>query len=226
MLSEIDNLSATRFGAIETYAKVEAQERLAADRPIRVPAWTNVKGRVELTAGSQAADLPLVVRYPMGFGTVTFVGLDLDRAPLSEWAGRTKFLEVLLARRGSAATTIGGGSGVAQAMRYGYVDLSGQLRRCLDQFEHVELVPFWLVAGLALGYLVLLFPMGYWLVVRGWKWPAGAWIVFPAVLCIVAGSAIAVASYSKGTARHVNQADLVDVDLNAGVARDHMVQCV
>ena len=93
------------------------------------------------------------------------------------------------------------------------------MRGALDQFEHVEIVPFWLVAALALAYLVLLFPLGYWLVARGWKWQAGAWVVFPVTLCLFAGCAIAVASYSKGTGRHLNRADLVDVDLSAGVAR-------
>jgi hypothetical protein len=218
-LSEIDSLRSNQFGAIETFAKVEAQERLIAKQAIRIPVWTNVKGLVELSAGSQAADLPLVVRYPLGFGQVTFVGLDLDRPPLAEWAGRTKFLEALLARHGAAANTTGNSSGAAQAARYGYIDLSGQLRGALDQFERVEIVPFWLVAALALAYLLLLFPAGYWLVARGWKWQAGAWIVFPATLCFFAGCAIAVANYSKGVARHLNQVDLVDVDLSAGTAR-------
>ena len=116
-LSEEVNLPASRFGAIETFAKVEADERLAANRRIRVPVWTNVKGIVELSAG-----LPLVVRYPMGFGQVTFVGLDLDRPPLAEWAGRTKFLEALLGRRSSATSTagvsLGGASGAVWLCRF------------------------------------------------------------------------------------------------------------
>jgi hypothetical protein len=216
-LDGVVNLPANRFGAIEFYAG--ADERLEASQPLSTPQWKNVKGHIELFAGVQANDLPLVVRYPLGFGQVTVVALDLDKPPFAEWRGRAKFLEKLLGRRSLATQQPATSHGAAQAKRYGYVDLSGQLRGALDQFDGVQLIPFWAVAGLALLYIGLLFPLNYWIVTRWLRRPQAAWIVFPIAVIVFGGGALALANISKGNQRRINQIDLIDVDSSAATAR-------
>ena len=65
-------------------------------------------------------------------------------------------------------------------MHYGYNDLAGQLRSALDRFDGVRLVPFWLVAGLIVVYLLLIGPGDYFFLrklVGRMEW---TWLTFPA----------------------------------------------
>ena len=89
----------------------------------------------------------------------------------------------------------------------------------LDQFAGVQLIPFWAVAILALAYIAVLFPLNYWVVNRWLRRQALAWVLFPAAAAAFSLGAYALANYEKGTARRVNQVDLVDTDLTSGAAR-------
>jgi hypothetical protein len=200
------------FGPIQHFGG--ADEPIAA-RPLRAPQWQNVIGRVELSAGGQQSGLPLMIRYPRGFGQVTYIGLDLHKPPFSEWAGRVKFLEKLLARRSSADQSAAI-HGANQAARLGFTDISGQLRGALDQFDGVDFIPFWIVAVLALAYIAILFPLNYWVLNRWLKRPMLAWLFFPTAIVIFCIAAVAVANHAKGAARRVNQLDLVDVNVVDG----------
>ncbi|HEY2760973.1 MAG TPA: hypothetical protein VGI75_09520, partial [Pirellulales bacterium] len=217
-LSGVVNLPAARFGPIENFAG--AEQRLESDS-IRVPQWKNVgpDHRIELSGGTRLEDLPLVIRWPLGFGQVTFVGLDLDRPPFAQWPSRAKFLEKL----GDKHILIGGraaeGRPGGQGKQLGYIDLAGQLRGALDQFENVHLVPFWAVAILGLAYIVLLFPLNYWIVSRGLRRQTLAWAIFASVILTFSLAAYALASYAKGKLQRVNQVDLTDFDLLTGRMR-------
>jgi len=200
---------AENLGPIQSFAG--SDERLAA-RPLDVPIWKNVTGRVDLRTAGQQSSLPLVVHYPMGFGQVTYIGLDLHHPPFSEWAGRVKFLERLLALR-PGADQIAAIHGANQAARLGFTDISGQLRGALDQFDGVEFIPFWMVAVLALAYIAILFPVNYWVLNRWLQRPMLAWLFFPAAIVVFCVAAVAVANHAKGAALRVNQLDLVDVNL-------------
>ena len=98
----------------------------------------------------------------------------------------------------------------------GFTDISGQLRGALDQFDGVDFIPFWIVAVLALTYIAILFPLNYWVLNRWLKRPMLAWLFFPTAIVVFCIVAVAVANHAKGTARHVNQLDLVDVDVVDG----------
>src|SRR5262245_53165197 len=198
------------IGAIEAYPG-GSLERLPAAQ-LKAPQWKNLIGRVELPLGAQQSDVPLVIRYPMGLGQVTYIGLDLHNPPFSEWAGRVKFLDKLLARRSSAdqSTAIHGAN---QAARLGFTDISGQLRGALDQFDGVDFILFWFVVVLALAYIAILFPVNYWVLNRWLNRPMLAWLFFPTAIVVFCVAAVAVANHAKGAARRVNQLDLVDVNL-------------
>lgn len=209
------------FGAIESYAAAEQPIDFGAAgrRTIRVPQWKNVKGRVELSERSKTTEVPLVVHWPLGFGQVLFVGFDLHQPPFAAWPERGKFLEKLLRLRTPSARPSGSIAAASPGRHLGYVDLSGQLRGALDQFEGVRLVPFWTVTLLTLTYIVMLFPLNYLLGTRWLRRPQLAWVIFPAVALLFCVAAYAMAQQAKGNRLRVNQVDVVDVDVAANWAR-------
>jgi hypothetical protein len=222
------SLASRLFGPIETFAADEAARdnstRLDA-AAIRASQWKLPVGandsqrKVILKVGAPPAELPLIMRWPVGLGQVTLVGLDLHKPPFAAWQSRGKFLERLLKRGGKQSQTANSLTAGSAGKRLGFVDLGGQLRSALDQFEAVDFIPFWAVALLAVGYIALLFPLNYWLATRWLKRQLAAWILFPATLALFCGAAYVLANQSKGNARHVNKIDLVDIDLENGVAR-------
>ena len=163
----VKTLPLRRFGALEIFAGTSepvesAEAENAGNRAIiDVALLQNVAGKIEAYEGTQPEDLPLVVRSGVGFGETTFVAADLDEPPLAGWKARPELLAVLLGRNPGAALTARGAEPRGEGMQYGYDDLIGQLRAALDRFPGVRLVPFWLVAALAIGYVLLLFPLDY-----------------------------------------------------------------
>lgn len=194
--------------AFETY--VSATDPLpqarGADARLQAPKIADARGLVEVQEGQE---LPLVVRSPYGFGEVTFVGVDLDLAPFSRWTQRGRLVGKLLGFNEPAATS----NPSRQANLMGYNDLAGQLRAALDQFTGIKIAPFYLVALLIAGYIVLIGPFDYWLVKKVLKRMEWTWFTFPLMVLLVTGGAYVMAYWMKGDSLLVNQVDVVDVDL-------------
>lgn len=183
-------------------------------RSIEVPRLANVKGAVEAQAGS---DLPLVVRSSYGLGHVVFVGVDLDRDPIGTWKARDKFVSRLLGYPTRPSTT--GQEDVNQLGPYDSGDVAGLLRGKLDEFQGVRIAPFWLVALLVFGYIVLIGPVDYFLVRHVLKRMELTWITFPTIVVAVSVGAYALAFWMKGDNLLVNQVDVLDVDVERGLLR-------
>lgn len=181
---------------------------------IEVPRLGNVTGAVEARAGS---DLPLVVRRSYGFGHVVFVGVDLDRAPFSNWKARDKFVSRLLRLPTRPATPREADTARIAPSDAG--DIAGVLRGKLDEFEGVRIAPFWLVALLVFGYIVLIGPVDYFFVRHVLKRMELTWITFPAIVIAISVSAYALAFWMKGDQLLVNQVDVLDVDVENGLVR-------
>ena len=216
-------------GVWESYA--ESTEPLAraggARAGMRVPQFAGVEGVVEL----REAGAPLVVRTPRGFGQVVFVAADLDRPPfgpevpeaadldrppLDAWIDRPALVWKLLDLPAEAAEQTAKGSAV---MHFGYPNISGQLRSALDQFSGVRLLPFSIVAGLMVVYVLLIGVGDYFFlrkVVRRMRW---TWLTFPAVVLGVCVGAYFLAYGLRGDRVRLNQVDLLDVDAASGRIR-------
>ena len=112
------------IGPIESFASAEHLEA----KSLSVPQWTDVAGRIELAVGAGQTKLPLIVRSPLAFGQVIFVGLDLHQPPFANWPSRGKFLEKLLGRNGAAgqqAHNEHGLKGATHAQRLGVALVAG-----------------------------------------------------------------------------------------------------
>jgi hypothetical protein len=187
------------------------------DNPLLVPQLVDVRGQIEVQEGG---DLPLVVRAPLGFGEVVFIGADFDRPPFLTWPDRGRFMARLLGyvplEKPDESNPYG---------NLGYNDLAGSLRAALDQFKGVRIAPFWFVASLVLGYLMLIGPIDYFLVKRVLGRMELTWVTFPAMVIAVSAGAYFLANWMKGNELIVNQIDLIDVDLaRAGAANPGNMQ--
>jgi hypothetical protein len=207
-------VSLRQSAALEAYcgSSVAAMQAGAGETPLRVPRLAGVKGTIE----AREADLPLVIRTARGFGQVVFLAADLDGAPLAQWSDSP-----LLAARLLDLPTDAGGEGeeLPAGMRFGYTDMAGQLRSALDQFVGVRVVPFWVVAGLVVVYILLIGPADYFFlrkIVGRMQW---TWLTFPAVVLVFSLAACVLAYWLKGDRLRVNQIDLVDVDAASGRVR-------
>ncbi len=209
----------SQLGPLELFS--ESAAPIAGQRSrveLQVPKLADVTGIIEVYAGQQPTDLPLVVRGPLGLGEVAVAGVDLSAPPLATWPGRTAFLQALL----RPYLAKGDSSDAPQSLRtLGYNDLSGALRQRLgSSFANVRTMSFPAVATLAIAYLLILGPGDYWLVHKVLRRPGAAWVTFPLLVVATSVAAYALVGWSKGAASpRVNQVQLVDFDLVGGRAR-------
>lgn len=208
-----------RTTALEAYCDEAARLDISGgDFRLDVPRLVDVEGNIELYEGSRPQDLPLVVRAPRGFGEVVLAAFDLDQPPLASWEGRSRMIGRLFDRPNQLSTDKEEESPRAVAT-LGYDDLAGQLRSALDRFPGVDAVPFWMVAALVVGYLILIGPLDYWLVKRRLKRMEATWITFPCWVALFCALAYWATYALKGREARVNQVELVDVDLASGLVR-------
>lgn len=198
-----------------TYGGAPLRWPRGARRELPAARLVDVHGRVELAEG----DFPLVVRRPYTFGEVTFLAFDLSQPPLVDWAGRNLSVKRLLGQRTQREAKDAIDASATVAANLGLVDLSGQLRSSLDQFQGVRLAPFWAVAALAAVYIALIGPIDFLILktlVRKMEW---TWFTFPLVVLLFCGGAGWAAYHLKGDRLLVNQIDLVDIDVASNRVR-------
>ena len=179
---------------------------------LRVPQLADVQGKIE----AKEASLPLVVRCPRSFGQIIFLATDLDRPPLARWKDRKLLVAMLLDAPSSPTEETDPNAAI---MDYGNTDMAGQLRRALDRFTGVRLVPFWLVALLIIGYIILIGPVDYFFLRKLVRRMELTWITFPCIVLGVSLGAYFLAYWLKGDQLRINQVDLVDVDSQSGRVR-------
>jgi hypothetical protein len=170
-------------------------------------------------SGSGSSDRPLAVEYPVGWGRLSVVLLDLSEPPLVDWRGRPRFLARVISEEALANEPQAVRSG-GRMTHLGYRDLAGQLRMALDQFEGVAPVHFHPVAGALLVYLILLGPGEYYLLrTAAPRAMHLTWLAFPALIIGFTAAAVAWGQSAHGVAVKVNQVEIVDLDPLGGQQR-------
>jgi hypothetical protein len=197
------------LSGLETFAG--RTQRLEAAQGVPA-AWLGEWEGRELVSGGPFG--PLLVRVPHGFGAVSFLAVDLNRPPLSQWPGTPSLVRRMIGTGGvqSAAENRPRGRHLT---RSGITDLATQLRTAQEKFPRVDRLSLWTVMGLLAAYLLVIGPLDYLLVHRVLKRPRLTWITFP--LLVVAATALAVwgAQRTNGERVRVNQIDLVDMDVES-----------
>jgi hypothetical protein len=216
-----------RLAAIESFARAAGLAARPEAAALRAPLLGNrasLSGVVEMFEGSAAADFPLAVRRAYGLGTITWVGLDLDAEPFIGWAGTDTLLVRLLGgrTRDRAAPSDDG--------RGGTTDMAAQLRRAIESLPLVpggtptRPVPFAVIIGLGLAYVLCLYPLDWWLTSRGSRVGAARWLPWlslPAIVMAFTGAAwLAAEGWRQVPAAGVVRSiDVVDLDVSGDLER-------
>ncbi|MFN9271828.1 MAG: hypothetical protein ACK6DO_02220 [Planctomycetia bacterium] len=209
-----------RATAIETFGRADRTLEKAALAGLEVPLLADaakIDGVIEAFEGTKPADLPLVVRSARGFGTVTWIGLDLDQGAFRTWQGTDRLLAELLVGRAAGKSQ----AGRAGETRTDTLDLAGQLRQAIDRFPGVSAIPFELIAAIGLLYVACLYPLDWWLVSRGGGRPWLAWLSLPVLVAAVSGLAWATADAFKGDQWRSSRAFVTDIDTTTGFVRGY-----
>jgi hypothetical protein len=178
------------------------------------------EGMVDVEEGFGRERSAWIIRRPYGLGIVTLLTADIDTSPIAEWAARHKLIAKLLdgALPGQYDEIEERQSG--QMTHVGYRDLTGQMRLAMEQFSGVRLVPFSLIAGMAVIYILLIGPVDYFVLRRVSRSMSVTWLTFPLIVvatCLLAGW---LAQRWKGAEVRVNEVHLVDIDGRAGEYRE------
>ena len=209
-----------RCGGLETHARAgRLPPRAAAG--VRVPLFRAdgpLPGVVDVWEGAAGTGTPLVVRRCHGFGTIAWLGVDVDTEPFRDWQGTATLVAGLLGGRvepldREAAVAAGGRDG----------DLAGQLRTALERFPPAAVVPvsFELVAALGLLYVLCLYPLDWWLVSRAGGRPWVARLTLAALVAAFTGIAWGVHAARRPASgkRPTSVAEVVDIDAAGGTVR-------
>ena len=184
--------------------------------------------RIEKFAGVmlvQEIEGPVAVRAPFGLGRVTFLALDLDRPPLSDWSALHAVCE-RLAETGRAEVRRQSRQ-QSHIAHLGISDLASQLHATLEDFPGVRRLSYWSILGMLLVYVLVIGPLDYLLVTRLLKRPELTWITFPLIVLAAASLAVWGGNASNGNTLQVNQFEVLDLDVAQHVlrARSWMTMC-
>ena len=206
----------TPFDSLESFTGGSHQVAFE-NSPVRVAKMEDIEARGGKVIASTLST-PLVVRGPYGFGRVTLIGLDVDTKPFASWPDRGLFFVKALDLKGTTAA-VDAQQAQRRIMNQNLSDLATLVRRGLDQFAGVTLIPFAWVAGFILLYILLIGPGDYFFLKKVLKRMELTWITFPTIVVTVSLLAYYAAYLVKGTDLRVNKIDAVDIDLEAKVAR-------
>ncbi len=182
---------------------------------LRTPVESDLKPNVKVEM--QEAETPLLTVQPIGLGTVVYFAADLSVAPLANWTGRGRLLLKIL---GVDPDDVKATSNSSLFVKRGYSDWSGQIRSALDSFEGVKVVSFSLIATLLFVYLLVVAPIDWIIAKKLLKRPIATWIVFPSSVVLFSVIAVLIVKSSTPKEPVLNQAEVLDVDLESGIARD------
>lgn len=195
-------------------------------QPVPIP---RVDGRIEFAVPQFRAlksevrtlvshgTLPLLMRYPYGFGEVTLLGIPLNDPQMAQWSSRGGMMASLLEFSPISVT----GTTVDETlMHQGFDDHAGQLRGSLDQFPGVQVPPFWLFVLFCIAFLLIIGPLDYFFECRLLKRPGLIGLV---VVCAAICAAVPYAlRQMKGDQLRMNQVELIDIDTVGGEVRGQL----
>ena len=219
----------TETTELEDYSKSRSRldllwiERPREEQGIDVARFDIARGLLAVSDGVADDRIPWVVRYGYGMGSICLVATDLDNGFVAEWKGRDRLLasiiDEVMAESSAATDRMDDSNRSAAVTHLGFNDLSGQLRAAMDQYADVRLVPFSLIAGVALLFIIIIGPVDYFVLRRLAPRMEWTWVTFPLAVLGLSGLALGLANAWKGAAPKLNSVDLLDLDLATGAVR-------
>ncbi len=191
-----------------------------AKSSFRIPIAARIKGSINKSRdGSDivvGVEGPLLTRTAHGFGRITILGVDLDRAPLSRWRALDSFVATVADLPPVANEEGSAGQRISHS---GITEMATQFQIGMETLSQVGERSTLSVLGLVLLFLVVIGPLDYFLVHRLLKKPGLTWLTFPAIIVgagLLAGS---VAGGANGDDIRSRMCELIDLDADSGFVR-------
>ena len=156
---------------------------------------------------------PIILRERLGFGLVLVMTVNLSEEPLASWSERKRLTAYLISLLNFS--TERQSEAKYRRSRFGYEDLSGQLRGSLDNFGDVSMVNFTIVAAIAILFILLIGPIDYFFLKKFVGRMEWTWLTFLLIVVGVSVITVLVFQNAKPNRVIVRQVEVVDVDLNA-----------
>jgi hypothetical protein len=207
---EITTSSLSDLSGLEAYA----------NSSFRIPIAARIKGSI--IRAKDGADIvtgiegPLLTRSAHGFGRITILGVDLDRAPLSRWRALDSFVSAIADLQSVSLDDDSAGQRISHS---GITELATQFQIGMETIPHVGDRSTLSVLGVVLLFLLIIGPLDYLLVHRLLKKPGLTWMTFPAIVVGAGLLASAVAGGANGTDIRSRVCELIDLDADSGFAR-------
>lgn len=161
----------------------------------------------QVVALARSGSVPLVSRIGSGGGTLTFIAVNLNRRPLSQWNSLADFYAVMIL--GSPLNKVPTRGSSSRISSSGISDLTTQLMATVDPQPKTGRWSAWSIIGLAFGWLVLIGPVDYFVVVVLLKRPQLTWVTFPLWVILACWGLYSLKSAEPQIA--LNSVHLVDV---------------
>ncbi len=209
--SVVQRKSASR---LESYSDSESS-LIGEGETLPVAEITITNGMIRLSQEGT----PIITQEARGFGTITFVAVDIASELFHNWDGIDIFVKKLFfGTMESAAVELKNIAG-GRVSHYGYDDLVGQLRVPLDQFTSVRFVTFTWVAVLIGLYILCIGPGDYFLLRKVFGRMEFTWLTFGFMTLAFCGIAWLMARTAKPNRVQINQLEIIDVDAVSGRTR-------
>lgn len=156
---------------------------------------------------------PIILRERIGFGQVLLMTVNLSEEPLASWSERKRLTAYLISLLNFS--TERESEAKFRRSRFGYEDLSGQLRGSLDDFADVSMVNFTIVAAIAVLFILLIGPIDYFFLKKFVGRMEWTWLTFLLIVVGISVVTVLVFQNAKPNRVIVRQVEVVDVDLKA-----------
>ncbi len=150
----------------------------------RVPTCRVSADAAKVVVGS--LDGPMITRRAVGTGVVTFVSVDLNRPPVSNWKSLPRLHELLMFDQLMDSGKLVANRGI-RISSSGISDLSTQLTNVCDAIPASDRWSTWHVMALIAVYVLVIGPVDYLMVVYLLKKPHMTWVTFPLLILIGCG---------------------------------------
>lgn len=201
---------------LESYSLQPSPIRIRRPIPAIHPSTKENYGRIL----ADELNGPILVRIPLGFGRITFLGVDLNSPAFKEWPPLNSFCNRLLDLRGFSAKKVN----IARQNRAkgsGITDLKTQLSAANSNFSNIQRASLWSVLLWMFVYLIFVGPVDYFLVRKVFKKPQLTWITLPLWVLLAVFLATSHSNYDNGTFWQQNQLEVIDYDIESGTQRGY-----
>ena len=191
-----------------------------AKSSFRIPIATRINGStIQVKDGAEVVtgiEGPLLTRSAHGFGRVTILGVDLDRAPLSRWRSLDSFVAAVADLPPVSLDDESSGQRISHS---GITELATQFQIGMETVPQVGDRSTLSVLGLVLLFLLVIGPLDYLLVHRFLKKPGLTWLTFPAIVVGAGVLASSVAGGANGREIRSRMCEVIDLDADTGFVR-------